>query len=394
MNDLPVEYLLNPLARVVRTDLNNNIQLDLYRDYLEKVVDTVREGLLVLNRELIIQFANYSFYNMFAVTPEETIGQYVYELGDGQWNIPDLHRLLDDVLPENEAFNNYEIAHEFLNIGQRVMQLNARRVDHVQLILLAIEDVTEKQQARMALEELNRSLEEQVEQRTKQVQQLASQLVAAEQKERGRISMILHDDLQQQLVSVLIQLSLLRNRVEGEVAVSELEEMMERVRGAITLTRNLSVELSPPVLEGKSMTEAIRWLATQMQQLYGLKVKLKAKDGFPILDRNRHILLYQVVRELLFNVVKHAEVSEVVVSIQQEEGAYRIDVVDEGAGFDMAQLLREGIPRGGQGLINAYDRLHLIGGRLEFESAPDQGTRGTVIMPVDNGREKKSSDTV
>lgn len=387
-NDLPVEHLLNPLARVVRTDLNNNVQLDLYRDYLEKVVDTVREGLLVLNRELIIQFANYSFYNMFAVTPEETIGQYVYELGNGQWNIPDLHRLLDDVLPENEAFNNYEIAHEFLNIGQRVMQLNARRVDHVQLILLAIEDVTEIHQARMALEQLNQSLEEQVEQRTKQVQLLASQLVTAEQKERGRISMILHDDLQQQLVSVLIQLSLLRNHIEVETVVSELEEIMERVRGAITMTRNLSVELSPPVLEGESMTEAIRWLATQMQRLYGLVVKVKAEDSFPILDRNRHILLYQVVRELLFNVVKHAEVSEVVVTIQQEGGEYRIDVVDKGIGFDMEQLPRSGVPRGGQGLSNAHDRLRLIGGHLQFESAPNQGTRGTVFMPVNGGREQ------
>lgn len=384
-----VEHLTNPLARVVRTDLNSNVQLDMYRGYLEKVVDTVREGLLVLNRDLTIQFANHSFYEMFAVTPEETIGQYVYELGNGQWDIPDLHRLLDDVLPENEAFNDYEIAHEFPTIGRRVMQLNARRVDHVQLILLAIEDVTEKQQARLALEQLNQSLEEQVEQRTKQVQLLASQLLTAEQKERGRISMILHDDLQQQLVSVLIQLGLLRNRLKGEAIVSELEEITERVRGGINITRNLSVELSPPVLDGDSMTEAIRWLAAQMRQLYGLEVSVEAEESFPVLDRNRHILLYQVVRELLFNVVKHAEVSAVVVSIQQEEGKYRIDVVDEGVGVDMKQLRRNGLPRGGQGLINAHDRLRLIGGRLEFESAPNQGTRGTVFMPVEDGGERE-----
>jgi signal transduction histidine kinase len=103
-----------------------------------------------------------------------------------------------------------------------------------------------------------------------------------------------------------------------------------------------------------------------------------------VLDRDRHVLLFQVVRELLFNVVKHAGVSNarVIVTIQQLDSEYRVEVIDQGVGFDPDQLLRSGVPWGGQGLINAHERLRLLGGRLKFESTPGIGTRAIVYMPV------------
>lgn len=112
-------------------------------EFAEKLIDSVRESLLVLGWDLRVKYANQSFYEGFRVTPEETEGQLVYELGNGQWNIAELRELLEAILPEANCFDDYEITHDFEDIGRRTMMLNARRLDHTNLILLAIRDVTE-----------------------------------------------------------------------------------------------------------------------------------------------------------------------------------------------------------------------------------------------------------
>lgn len=131
--------------------------------YAEKIVDTVREPLLVLSPGLTVQSANESFYRWFRVAPEETEGQPIFELGNRQWDIPELRQLLEDVLPANNQFNDFEVEHEFETLGRRTMLLNGRRLDHVQLILLAIEDVTDRKRAEAGMlaseERLRRVLE-------------------------------------------------------------------------------------------------------------------------------------------------------------------------------------------------------------------------------------------
>ncbi|REJ87715.1 MAG: GAF domain-containing protein [Planctomycetota bacterium] len=136
------------------------------KELAEKTVDTVREPMLVLKPDLHVVSANDSFYKHFHVSPADTEGRLIYDLGNGQWDIPELRRLLGEILPENEVFNGIEVDHEFETIGRRVMLLNARRIDHIYRILLAIEDVTERIQAERKLQELTRTLASQVEQRT------------------------------------------------------------------------------------------------------------------------------------------------------------------------------------------------------------------------------------
>ena len=125
--------------------------------FAESIVDTVREPLVVLDADLRVQSANRSFYQTFQVTPEETTGRLIYELGNGQWDIPALRELLEKILPQNTAFNDFEVEHEFPAIGRKTMLLNARRVhregDRTELILLAIEDITERKQAEEARRE-------------------------------------------------------------------------------------------------------------------------------------------------------------------------------------------------------------------------------------------------
>ncbi|THK34268.1 PAS domain-containing protein [Ensifer sp. MPMI2T] len=119
-------------------------ELEGHREFLEKLIDSVREGLLVLGWDLRVVRANQTFYDLFQVSPAGTEGRLVYELGNRQWDIPKLRELLEDVLPDNNAFDDVEVAHDFETIGRRIMVLNGRRLDHLDLILLAIRDVTEQ----------------------------------------------------------------------------------------------------------------------------------------------------------------------------------------------------------------------------------------------------------
>jgi len=113
-------------------------------EYAEKIVDTVREPLIVLDVNLKVISANKSFYRTFKVDPKETQGRFIFDLGNRQWNIPKLRQLLEKILPKNNPFENFEIEHDFETIGKKTMLLNARRLDTVQMILLAIEDITER----------------------------------------------------------------------------------------------------------------------------------------------------------------------------------------------------------------------------------------------------------
>ena len=115
------------------------------QDYAQNIVDTVREPLLILDTTLRVRSANRAFYQTFHVSAEETENRLIYELGNGQWDIPDLRTLLEDIVPKSSVFNDFELEHTFPVIGRRVMLLNARKLQaghHGELLVLAMEDVT------------------------------------------------------------------------------------------------------------------------------------------------------------------------------------------------------------------------------------------------------------
>jgi len=125
-------------------------EADEAREYAESIINTVREPLMVLDQDLRVVTASRSFYDVFKVKPEETVGQLIYDLGNKQWNIPKLRELLETILPQKTTFDNYEVEHDFVNIGRRIMLLNARQIQRARgkerIILLAIEDITERKE--------------------------------------------------------------------------------------------------------------------------------------------------------------------------------------------------------------------------------------------------------
>ncbi|OGW74575.1 MAG: hypothetical protein A2Z72_02195 [Omnitrophica bacterium RBG_13_46_9] len=128
--------------------------------YTESIINTVHNPLIILYEDLRVALANQSFYQAFKVKPGETEGQLIYNLGNRQWDIPKLRELLEDILPKTTSFDNFEVEHDFLDIGKRIMLLNACRIylesNRTKLIILTIEDITERRK----IEELREKIKE------------------------------------------------------------------------------------------------------------------------------------------------------------------------------------------------------------------------------------------
>ncbi len=126
-------------------------------EYAENILNTIREPLIVLDQNLRVISANSSFFKVFREEPDETLGQLIYNLGNHQWDIPQLRELLERILPLEQSFDNYKVEHHFNTLGRRIMSLNARKIERKkgkeEIILLAIEDITEKEMAQLALED-------------------------------------------------------------------------------------------------------------------------------------------------------------------------------------------------------------------------------------------------
>lgn len=128
-------------------------------EYTQSIINTVHDPLIILYEDLKVALASRSFYQIFAVNPKETEGEFIYDLGNGQWDIPKLRQLLEEILPRTKSFDNYEIEHDFPHIGKRIMLLNACRIymqaNRTKLIIITIKDITERKK----VEELYQKLE-------------------------------------------------------------------------------------------------------------------------------------------------------------------------------------------------------------------------------------------
>lgn len=150
--------------------------------YIKTVVDVVREPILILDKELRVVAANESFYKTFQVEPRDTQNKIIYKLGNGQWDIPALRTLLENILPKNTFFKGFEVTHDFLSIGHKVMILNARQIhfkgdnSFQPIILLAIEDITEMMDVAEKLATHTKNFEEKILQRTIKLEDHISKL--------------------------------------------------------------------------------------------------------------------------------------------------------------------------------------------------------------------------
>jgi signal transduction histidine kinase len=249
---------------------------------------------------------------------------------------------------------------------------------------LALSDITKRKKAEDELRQARDELELRVRERTAQLNEraaqlsrLASQLTLAEQKERSRLAQVLHDGLQQLLVAAKLRLGLMQSSEDPAVR-REAAELSDIIADCIATSRSLTAELDPPVLRQGGLVPALHWLARWMREKHGLAVSLDAPKRAVPVPETLALLLFQAVRELLFNVVKHAGVSAARVEVAVVDSCVRLAVIDEGVGFDPSIL-----PGGDHfGLFAVRERLDLLGGRVEITSSPGRGSRFTLVAPL------------
>ncbi len=254
--------------------------------------------------------------------------------------------------------------------------------DHVAVAVQRID-------AQRALRVLNNSLEQRVLRRTAQVQHqadqlraLASELGRAEQRERRRLATILHDHVQQLLAAARMQVRWVKREAEGERLLATVRGVDAILGEALSACRNLALDLCPPVLHEAGLSAAINWLASCMKERHQLTVVVRAETKADPRSEEIRALLFECVRELLFNVVKHAGTAEAGVTLLQTgDRRVRIIVRDEGKGFDPDRLRRRSAADATFGLFSIQERLAQVGGQMVLETAPGKGTRVTLTAP-------------
>jgi len=260
------------------------------------------------------------------------------------------------------------------------LSLEQRVTERTSELAHTVEVLQEEIEQRLRIENELKLANEQLTQHADQLRRLAGELTAVEQAERKRLSRILHDGLQQHLASAKMQLGGLAEQIENEDLKRTADEIEKILGEGVSMARSLSVDLCPPILHDGGLSEGLEWLVRWMREKHRFSVDLSL-ETVPELREDVKILVFESVRELLFNALKHAQISRAQVRLElMGEREMRVTVSDEGAGFDTCRLLPAG-DGGGFGLFSIRERIGLLGGRVEIDSAPGRGSRVALAVP-------------
>ena len=215
-----------------------------------------------------------------------------------------------------------------------------------------------------------------------QIRELATDLTLAEQRERQRISQLLHDELQQQLFALQMHLHSLQATLPADFREG-LKEAYELTKTGITMTRTLVSELSPLTLQGDKFGESLVWLTKHMRERYGLSVTVQGVEATPDFPPALSVLLFQCLQELLFNVVKHAGVNEARLEVKILRSGYAFTVKDSGKGFSLHAFELGARQQEGFGLRSVQRRLEPFGGAVDITVEPGEGTQVTIFLPLE-----------
>lgn len=340
------------------------------RKYAESIIETVQEALVVLDAELKVVSANNAFYQLFHLTPNAVRGNPVYALDQHQWDLPELRKLLEEILPANKSFENFEMGFVSASGPPKVLMLNARRIyqerKKTELILLAMQDITRlKQQEQM-------------------VRELTEELLMAEEQQRQQVATAIHDSIGQMLAFSKRELvSLMQDPNLKENA--QLKKVLNEIGKSIHQSRELTGDLSSPTLHTFGLEAAVEELAEQFAAENGLQCLMNAAEDAKPLEKKIELLLYRSVKELLCNIAKHAQAEQVNINIAASNHFLEITISDDGKGFDVSHLNSDSHKKKSFGLFSIQQRLTNVGGSFHIESEKEKGTKVILLAPLKTG---------
>lgn len=360
---------------------------------MEEILYHIPSSFITVDGRWNVTYANKRILDLLEKKEEEILHTSIWDYSTGRFNPP--------IEPAMRRVMERRQQEQF-----RTHSLKTDRWYEIRIFPLLdgigcyFHDTTESHRAHEALVKNQDLLEKQVEQRTRQLRTLFSELTKVEQQERQKLAQILHDDLQQTLVAVKLRIDNALHEIKSlpEAAREEAEtcvrEAARMIRDAISTSRSLSTELAPRILYETGLPRALEWLGDQMQQKYKLHVQVRAQPDADFEDNDMRTLLFQAARELLSNVHEHARVREAQLDLVRRQGSIELHVTDQGGGISAKEMDNLFSREGHFGLISIQERIAGVGGRMEIQSRPGKGTRVSLIVPEEPPRVETAPEVI
>jgi PAS domain S-box-containing protein len=369
-------------AREHKTYIGPGISDIVAQDYLETLREsegrfrTIFEGttlgIALVNRDGRIVESNPALQELLGY-PQEELSQKIFTDFFPEDDAADCQRLFQEMVAGNRE--SFRVEKQFtrrdgeLAWGRFTVSPLRSAVDDTQFAIVMVEDITDQKHA-----------EHEIRVYQEQLRSVASELSLTEERERRRLATELHDHVGQMLALAQIKLGALREMAAGSMA-APMDEVRQLIEQTIRYTRSLAFELSPPILYDLGLEAALEWLVELVREQHGIRIEVQSDRNPKPLEDQARVLLFQSVRELLVNVIKHANAKNVKVSVVREGAELQVKIEDDGLGVGISPESPLVSPHG-FGLFSIQERLRHLGGHLSVESEPGRGTRVTLVMPL------------
>jgi len=413
-NDVRMATAFGELASVALINSRSLESLEASEKRFRSITQTASDAIITINGQGKITYWNNAAKKIFDYSRDEICGEQITLIMPDRFR--DAHQKgLNRVLSTGKSRllgKTYEM------VGLRKdgsefpieLSISSWKTKDEPFFTGIVRDVTERKQMVEELKESHDLLETRVKERTaelmktnkalrieiaerkrtekklldyqQKLRSLASELTLTEERQRRRIATDLHDSIGQALAISNMKLSAIRTSKSDPEFEKELDDIYGLLKQTIQNTRTLTFELSPPILYELGLESAVEWLTEKFHEQHGIRTNF-IDDGNPKpLSNDIRIVLFRTVRELLFNIVKHADAKNVTVSMERENSDLRIRITDDGIGFDLSDFDADTGKRAGFGIFSIREQLDFLGGHLEIKSKPGRGTCITLAAPL------------
>jgi PAS domain S-box-containing protein len=352
----------------------------------ERTFDTVPDLIAILDGDHHITRVNRAMARALGMEPDQCIGLRCFECVHGTdgppESCPHTCTLADGREHMTEVYED-RLGGDFLVTTTPMLGPDGELIGSVHVA----RDITAMKRAETELKTLNETLEQRVAERTAvahrhawHLRRLAAELSQVEHRERSRLAAILHDNLQQLLLAARLRLAGIGD--DKKRLRSEVEAVDRLLDESMSASRDLSMELSPPILHRGTLGEVLAWLGGWFSEKHGLSVLVDVPEETPVMQEHVRVFLFHAVRELLLNAVKHSGTMEAQIHLFSADGRLHVQVEDRGAAFDPEAVQRKLDRAQSFGLLNIRERIEALEGRLEFERTRAGGACFRLVVPI------------